>query len=304
MSENLETKLRRFAALAADILFVGGLGALAGILFRPSLIVLGPKAYFVGFAISLMYHGLTNAWLAAGQSPGKIIFGIKVVLNSGERIGLARSLLRSFPVVFLFFGKPALESHAWLEVFYHLLTPFLVALVCLAVFSPCCRSMHDIVFQTYVVKADSAEVTNCRLSRKTLTAIVAISAVLLTLNFVSPLLLPKPDLEIVEAMKAAHADVMALPNVVDASVQIEGGEITVQIQTKGSQSEAPGLARKAACALVQNFHLTESDQSIHSVVAQGFDMKIYRSWLVCYENTLSAKEWLARCVSDAAEITK
>lgn len=148
--EELNPKIRRVIALAIDILFVVTIGAIIGTILKPFLINHSNTAYYIGFAIAWLYHSLANSLLKEGQSAGKILVGLKVTDKNGKRIGVIRSLLRSFPIVFCFFGEPSKTADLRQEILTYVVTPLWISLAYFAVFLPCCRTTHDFMFGTFI----------------------------------------------------------------------------------------------------------------------------------------------------------
>jgi uncharacterized RDD family membrane protein YckC len=290
---NAELKIRRLLALLMDILILVALGGIIGSILYPWLIGLGRKTYLIGFAIALLYHGLTNSLLLAGQTPGKVVFKLKVVSKNGQRIGPLRSLMRSFLIVFCFFGESIKIPDVWERVLTYPLIPFLIALIYFAIFGPCCRSIHDIIFGTYVVEAANKEPIRCKMPFKHLFAVSILSAFFLVSYIIFSM---KGDIyqPLVACLNKTHDQIMLFPNVKEVAIDFDGGKYTIGIQTIDPPLESHKLAVKSACALIKNLKLTDSEQEIETRIMRGYDMEIYHSWEV-YENSLSIHDWLGEC---------
>lgn len=106
MIEIRSIKIRRFFALAIDILAVITIGVILGTLLQKWLIIIGDKSYYVGFFIALFYHGLSNSLYHNGQTLGKAVMHLRVINKRGKRINPVTSLFRSIPVVLYFLWFP------------------------------------------------------------------------------------------------------------------------------------------------------------------------------------------------------
>ncbi len=54
--------------------------------------IVGSTATFLGLAIGIVYT--IGFWTASGATPGKMLFGLKVLTEDGEPIGLDKAVLR------------------------------------------------------------------------------------------------------------------------------------------------------------------------------------------------------------------
>src|ERR1700722_14688602 len=85
----------RLFAFCLDGLFLGAFGASIGLLAYDRLVALGDWGRAVGFAIALVYFGVTDRELSGGQSPGKRILGIKVLTVNSAPLSVSASILRA-----------------------------------------------------------------------------------------------------------------------------------------------------------------------------------------------------------------
>ncbi|MGH7422590.1 MAG: RDD family protein [Candidatus Methylomirabilales bacterium] len=96
------------------------------------LLALG-AALVAGVAVSLAYHVLS--WGQGGQTPGKMLMGVRVVTRDGGDIGYGRAFLR------------------WVGYFIALL-PFGLGLI-MVLIHPRRRGLHDLLAGTSVVRVDA-----------------------------------------------------------------------------------------------------------------------------------------------------
>lgn len=113
------------AALAA---FVGGTAA-GEVTRQVKLLALGASP-LVGVAVGLAYHLL--CWAQGGQTPGKMLMGIRVVGQEGEEIGYGRAFLRVVGSLLALLPLGA----GFLMIVFH----------------PRRRGLHDLLAGTYVIQ--------------------------------------------------------------------------------------------------------------------------------------------------------
>ncbi len=300
MIDRFDIRGRRFIAFIIDILFVVIIGAIVGFILRSWLFGLGEKANYVGFTIALLYHGLTNSLLLSGQTPGKVIFRLKVISINGKKINPIRSLFRSFMIIFIFFDLHITLPAFLNDIMVYVLMPYLVGLIYFAIFLPCNRTLHDFIFGTAVVTIDTNEINKCYISSKEIFAIIVISIILIIpWYFIGS---HKPfDHSIADALKKTQAQILSMPHVKDASIGLEDGKYIISIQTIDPPKESQKLSITAASVLINNFELEDSDEPININVVRGYDLIIYHSWEV--DNTShSVHEWLIQSKKISKEL--
>lgn len=86
---------QRIFALLIDAFILALLGATIGTVAFRQVVELGQEGRFVGAAITLIYFGIFDSRWGGGASLGKRALGLRVVRQSGEAIGLVRSLIRT-----------------------------------------------------------------------------------------------------------------------------------------------------------------------------------------------------------------
>lgn len=148
----------RILAFAVDLMLLGLLGRLLGLLFFKQFVELGQWGNLVGFPIALLYFGILNSKIGNGQTIGKKLLRIKVINKNTTYICLRASLLRSaililpaiFPVPF------KLSSASFLIALFLLLLQISIIYTYIAnVYSR--QSIHDLICKTYVVKFSVSE---------------------------------------------------------------------------------------------------------------------------------------------------
>ncbi|PZP30139.1 MAG: hypothetical protein DI603_15370 [Roseateles depolymerans] len=86
---------RRVVAACVDLLLLGAVGQLLGLLMFDTLVALGQAGQLVGLAIAWPYLGLLNSRLGRGQTPGKRLLGLRTVGRDGLLLTPAQGLRRA-----------------------------------------------------------------------------------------------------------------------------------------------------------------------------------------------------------------
>ncbi|BEV72310.1 hypothetical protein THUN1379_17920 [Paludibacterium sp. THUN1379] len=85
---------RRLAAFAIDLLLLGTVGQLCGLVAFDQLASLGGWGRLIGLVLSVLYFGVLDSRLGGGQTLGKRLLGIVLYHQAGQRISPVRSALR------------------------------------------------------------------------------------------------------------------------------------------------------------------------------------------------------------------
>jgi uncharacterized RDD family membrane protein YckC len=153
---------RRLLAFCLDGLFLGAFGAGIGLVAYDRLVALGDWGRAVGFAIALVYFGVTDSELSGGQSPGKRILGIKVVTVNSAPLSVSTSTLRAtiFCVPYFLNGAfiDAGVVTSWLVTF--LVFGVGISIAYLLLFNRRTRqSLHDLAVGAYVVSCKAEDLS-------------------------------------------------------------------------------------------------------------------------------------------------
>jgi uncharacterized RDD family membrane protein YckC len=108
---------RRMGAKLADIMFIGiaivPALVMAGRALQPEVAALVVVAGLVGVAVGFGAGTIgMECWL--GQTPGKRLFGLQVVRESGAAISLGQSIVRQIPILLQIY---------WIDVLFAFFTP-------------------------------------------------------------------------------------------------------------------------------------------------------------------------------------
>lgn len=151
---------RRIGALFIDVLILGAVGFVLGLLLESTFVEIGEWGRLIGFSISLVYFGVMNSVISNGQTLGKKALNIKVVNSSNDTISISKSFARYtvFAIPFTLNGihitNEALLSYL-MYPFSFLIFGGLFAIIYLYVFNRVTRqSLHDLIFGTYVVNSE------------------------------------------------------------------------------------------------------------------------------------------------------
>lgn len=151
---------RRLFAFCLDGLLLGVVGACIGLVAYDRLVALGDWGRAVGFAIALIYFGVMDSGLCAGQTLGKRILGIRVVAAaSGVPLSAGAATLRAaiFCVPYFLNGAfiTANVAASWLFVF--LIFGVGLSILYLLLFNRRTRqSLHDLAVGAYVVRLEAS----------------------------------------------------------------------------------------------------------------------------------------------------
>src|SRR5437016_12192213 len=85
---------RRLLAFMIDVLIIGVVGFILGLIFFERFVELGGWGRIIGFVIALLYFGLMNSAVSDGQTIGKRLTKIRVAKATGEPLGISESFLR------------------------------------------------------------------------------------------------------------------------------------------------------------------------------------------------------------------
>ncbi len=289
---NLHFRVRRLLALFIDVVIIIGIGAIVGFLLRPILINVGQNSYLIGFALAVSYHAITNSLLFKGQSIGKYLFQIKVISESGGKINIVKSFIRS-SIVFIGYFSTNLEYPNPLEDLISVAVGISQILIVLMFYFSASCSFHDYLVGTNVVDIELHEYLrfNYPLKKLFLQLMILISAII-SIYFGINLIVPQNHINSNFANKlvTVHDNILSQSNVLRASIGLSDEVFTILIQTKDDPLERHKLMVLAASNLISELNINDSTQ-IKVILMQGYDLGIYRSWKT-YDHKYLAQEWL------------
>lgn len=151
---------QRLFAFCLDGLLLGVVGACIGLVAYDRLVALEDWGRAVGFAVALIYFGVMDSGLSAGQTLGKRIVGIKVVAANAAPLSVGAATLRAaiFCVPYFLNGAfiTANGATSWLLVFLIFGVGF--SILYLLLFNRRTRqSLHDLAVGAYVVRREAGE---------------------------------------------------------------------------------------------------------------------------------------------------
>ena len=151
---------RRLFALLIDLLMLGALGMIIGMLFFDALARMGDAAKLIGFVIALAYFGLCNSRVLGGQTLAMRWLGLRVVDAQGDTLSVPRSILRYAVLGVPFFANgTTLSPHVMLSSVIGYVLALIVfggmlSIIYLYIFNRRTRqSLHDLAVGSYVVQA-------------------------------------------------------------------------------------------------------------------------------------------------------
>jgi uncharacterized RDD family membrane protein YckC len=80
-------------------------GFVLGHIFEKQFMSIGAKGVLFGLVIGWLYHSIMSSRLSRGQTIGKFMTNLSVRQADGKCLPVWKSMVRSFPLVFVFFGE-------------------------------------------------------------------------------------------------------------------------------------------------------------------------------------------------------
>lgn len=147
---------RRFLAWLIDVLMLGVIGQIIGVLFSTFLFSIGPYGRPIGLLFTIPYFGIMNSKIGGGQTFGKRIMKIAVRNKDNEPIELWRSVMR-----ISLLALPSLFNQWSIPVFQNPIVVWFLSLIVFGlggaifytmIFNRKARQgIHDLILGTYVV---------------------------------------------------------------------------------------------------------------------------------------------------------
>lgn len=147
---------RRFLAWLIDVLILGVIGQIIGVVFSSFLFSIGPYGRPIGLLFTIPYFGIMNSKIGGGQTFGKRIMKIAVRNKDNEPIVLWRSVIR-----ISLLALPSLFNQWSIPVFQNPIVVWFLSLIIFGlggaifytmVFNRKARQgIHDLILGTYVV---------------------------------------------------------------------------------------------------------------------------------------------------------
>lgn len=147
---------RRFLAWLIDVLILGVIGQIMGVVFSSFLFSIGPYGRPIGLLFTIPYFGIMNSIIGGGQTFGKRIMKIAVRNKDNEAIELWRSVIRISLLVL-----PSLFNQWSIPIFQNSVMVWFLSLIIFGlggaifytmVFNRKARQgIHDLILGTYVV---------------------------------------------------------------------------------------------------------------------------------------------------------
>jgi len=151
----------RLGAFLIDVLLLGVLGYILGLLFGSVFIQMGNQGILVGFIISLAYFGLGNSKLLNGHTIGKRFLKLQVVDANFKQLSIVHSILRTLvytvPYFFIYYN-------VW--IFSAFTTLFFIKIIIISVFTwvllihfalnrSTRQAIHDLLIGSYVISLEA-----------------------------------------------------------------------------------------------------------------------------------------------------
>lgn len=282
---------RRLFAFLIDMLILGVVGLIAGTLLYDQFAALGAWGRLLGFAITLLYFGLTESWRGDGQSVGLKAMGLRVVSTSGESLGTPAAFTRAgiFCLAYFLNGAmfPVDPANFWIGAsISFLIFGLIFSIGYLIIFNRRTgQSLHDLVVGAVVVRAPPGKVSlvlptvwrghACIIGAATLIGAVGSGWAVHTL---------KQNKDFAPLFPLLR-EVYATPGVGRANVSVNwqtmNGNTSHHLRidvTSAPDVQADALAQRLAQLALANFSAARSQQSIVVTLTTGFDIGIASVW--------------------------
>jgi len=284
---------KRLLALFVDIVLLGVVGSICGLLLFDLLSQAGAWGRLIGFAIALAYFGVLNSAIGGGQTVGKRLTGIEAVNREGGHISLRRSLAR-----YVVFGAPfylnglmlptGVATYSTAMILALLIFGCGGATVYLYVFNRSTRqTLHDLVVGSYVVKKSVDGEPLGTTSRPHLYAVglwfLAISVLSLIMMRVS-----QDDMFVesravqgsIEEISSIHAAAVGAGKgwrIVDNSAT-EWTYYNVTATWKGEPQDMESAAQSIASMVLEQSPTSMESDTLSISIRYGYDLGIASSW--------------------------
>lgn len=283
---------RRIVAFVVDVLILGVVGVLAGTFLFDVFVHLGIYGRLLGFVVAFGYFGAFNSSLLGGQTPGKMVLGLRVVNAKGLSISLLQSFARYTVLGMPFFlnGLP-LDLHStgpWVIYPLSLIVFGLgLSIVYLYTFNRRTRqSLHDLAVGSYVVRIQPHE------QRLPMLPVWKGHWVVVGLLAFASLALPvaanhQAQDQALADLLPAHESLSAQPHVIRASiaknsVSMNGGKkseyLVALLRLDSALTDDAVLAKDAARAMAKNYPAYTSANAVIVELAYGYDIGIATGW--------------------------
>lgn len=285
---------KRIAALFIDVLLVGVIGFLIGLIFESTLVQIGNWGRLVGFSIALLYFGVMNSEICKGQTLGKRLLKISVVNTQGSHISVQKSLLRYvvFATPFYVNGLHLSSEDAFSFLIYPLSAIIfggIFSTLYLYVFNRVTRqSLHDAVLGTYVVNTDvekqePAKVWKVHFIVTGILFVVAIGLPAIT----SKLIGEKPFTDMLNVQSALQAEAEVNFSTVlnsTASYGVSGeaskrhNYMTVDAFIASNRVSDVDLAKDLAEIVIREYPEAKAKDTLFVTLRYGYTLVIWSRW--------------------------
>lgn len=302
---------RRFAAWVLDVIALGLVGWVLGLVLAHALAAMGPWGRVFGFLVACLYFAVLDSHWGQGQSLGKRLMAIRVLSSSGQLLSPWQAGLRFVPVGLPWFSNGAAFAPSLLSSWLiYPLTAVILGLALsqlyLSVFNrPSRQLVHDVWLSTVVVPAGQRQVVQAAaLSRMTL----SVCALLCVASGFAPWAIQRwaqlqgADMN---ALAPVQDAVMAVPGVLHAQVGIGEGwtqtnhserrnwtYLSVKAGSRTPDIQNPARLQAMARAALQAYPAGQQRDVLSVRLCHGYDIGIATKEH-CEQRNASPAEWLA-----------
>ena len=282
---------RRFGAFFTDVIVLGTLGLVAGVVLREQFEALGGWGRLVGFAVTVTYFGFMESSWGGGQSLGKRLLGLKVMSKTGELLGRGAAFARAgiFSLAYLINGAGIDLGHGykWLGAsLVVLLFGLIFGLFYLLIFNRRTRqSLHDLAVGAFVVRTGTTgpDLPVEPVWRGHFLAIG--TAVLIAIGGSVYLAQQTPSIDS-KILSQLHAKILALSGVSTAEVKfgtstsnnVVSKQLLIVVKVTSSIVDREKLAPQIAKAAMETMPEAMNQDVIVVYLTSGYDIGIFSSF--------------------------
>lgn len=299
MTEEVELKWisgfwRRISALFIDTVILGAAGLVLGLFFESFFVQIGVWGRLVGFSIALIYFGVMNSSITAGQTIGKKVLKLRVVDSKNVPISLGKSIIRYFILGIPFSLNGAqFSNEAMLSFLIYPLSLIIFggffSILYLYIFNRITRqSLHDLVVGTYVV--------NANVEQQGLEKVWSVHLIIVAILFLSAAVAPTFTAQLAQSepfkgMLEVQSALSNNPSVAYATIfsgsstfssTNDGTKTTTYVRSqvflRADNVSDVELARKFASIVIDNYPEALQKDTIQITLTYGYDIGIASSW--------------------------
>jgi len=280
---------RRIGAFSVDIIILGVVGLVLGLLFEQIFVEMGGWGRLVGFVVTLLYFGVMNSEVASGQTIGKKLLNIRVVDDGNKSIGIVRSFVRYSVLGIPFFLNNAHISDeimfsSWIYVLSFVIFGGGFSIIYLYIFNRNTRqSLHDLIVGTFVV--------NVGVQKQNIDKVWRPHIIVTAILFLAAAVVPMYTMDLAQQepfanLMSGRSAIMKNPQVMYANAAVNKSltsdsklqYLSAVVYLNEEQTKNNELAKKLATELTEAYGGIQENDFVVIKLVYGYDIGISSSW--------------------------